>query len=136
MAKSKKVLLKQRKAHSIGFRLGRHLIVPGPVKEYELNEKELKELKGDGPQAWLKVVTKAELEAMPKSNSQNQKMQEAKNKLKDLGFDDTSELSLSDMEKLIEEAELKAGLIEILEEKGESPTGEESIQELEELLQM
>ena len=39
-----KVLLKQKRVHPVGFRLGRHLVVPGPAKEFELDEKEQKEL--------------------------------------------------------------------------------------------
>jgi len=72
------VLLKLKRPHKTGFRLGRHLISLGAAKYYSLNEKEQKEFKTVGPQHWLKEVTEAQMLAAPKSNKENKEIQDLK----------------------------------------------------------
>lgn len=131
--KMKKVFLKQKRPHKNGFRLGRHVIPLGAAREYELNEAEQAELEMAGPQAWLKVVTKKEMENAPKSNKENKEIQELKKVLKDrveLKGDETKEELL----KLKEEVEMFDALVETCKEKGIEVSGEESVEELEALL--
>jgi len=131
--KMKKVFLKQKRAHAAGFRLGRHLITLGAAKEYELNEAELKELKGKGPQAWIKEVTQAQLDAMPSSNKENKEMQDLKKKLVDR-VELNGEESLEDLKAIVEDVEMYDALVLAAKEKGLEVSGEESIEDLEALL--
>ena len=72
-----KVMLKLKRPHQTGFRLGRHIIT-SVMKEYELNDKEVAELKTKGPQAWIKEVSAKDLKAAPKSNQENKAIQSKK----------------------------------------------------------
>ncbi len=102
-AKLKSVYLKQKRAHAHGFRLGKHVIMGGGAKLYKLNEKEVEELKGKGPQSWLQEVSKEDFKAIPKSNAENKKIQDAKK----LAAEEEEAKKL-DEEALEEEAELPA----------------------------
>lgn len=98
---SKKVFLKQLRPHEKGFRLGRHIVTAGVPKEYTLNEKEIYELKGKGPQYWLKEVSKKEMDAMPKSNAENKKILLLKKQLAEKEIVISGEESLEELEALL-----------------------------------
>ena len=130
----KKVFLKQKRPHKIGFRLGRHLITLGPAKEYILNHKEQKELEGAGPKAWIQVVTQKQMDAAPKSNAENKKIQLLKKELLEMGVELKGDESLSDLEEIKEVEKMIAALRKALDDKGVQYTGKESVEELEEML--
>ena len=132
--KLKKVFLKLKRAHKSGFRLGSHIIKMGPAREFSLTEKEFKELKGKGPQAWIQELTKAQAEAGPISNAENKKMQDAKKQLVELGVELTGEESLEDLEALKDTVEMMVALRKILDEKEISYEEDATIEELEALL--
>jgi len=130
-----KVFLKQKRAHKKGFRLGRHLVKLGPAKEYELNESEVSELKTAGPQAWLKVITQKEMDAIPKTNAENKKIQDLKKFLVEKEVKLEGDESLEELTYLKEEVEMKVALIAAVKEKGVELSGEESVEQLEEMLE-
>lgn len=138
MARSKKekefkVFLKLKRPHKVGFRLGRHVIKMGAAKEYVLNEKEHEELQTTGPQAWIKVVSKKEMDAAPKSNAENKEMQAIKKELKDR-VELKGDESLEELKALLEEVKMFDALVETCKEKGIEVSGEESVEELEALI--
>ena len=138
MAKKKeklsKVFLKLKRAHKTGFRLGRHIVKLGAAQEYELNEKEMKELQTAGPKAWIKVLSQEEMDAMPKSNAENRKMQALKKELEEMGVELSGKESFAELEEIKNVEEMIVALRKSLDEKGVQYTGKESVEELEEML--
>ena len=140
MAKAKKekmtkVFLKQKRPHKKGFRLGRHLVKLGAAQEFELNEKEAAELKTAGPQAWVKVITKKEMDALPKSNAENKAIQDLKKFFVEKEVELKGDESIEELTFMKEEVEMKIALVEAVEEKGAELSGEESVEELEAMLE-
>lgn len=107
-----KVFLKQKKSHPKGFRLGRHIITAGAPKEYNLNKEEMAELKTVGPQHWLQVVTKEQMDKLPKSNEENRKnMAERKKKI------DSLEMYIDDLKEQLTKDDLSDNEIDELEKE-------------------
>lgn len=136
MAKTKTVkkYLKLKRPHQTGFRLGKHLITMGAAKEFKLDDKEVKELKGKGPQHWIKEISKKEMEAKPKSNSENKEMQDLKKELVELGVELKGDESIEELKSVKDEAMMMKELIKICKEKEIELTGEETVEELEALI--
>jgi len=66
-----KKMLKLKRPHpNKKFRIGRHVVTHAPV-EFDLNEKELKELDSVGCQKWISVV--GEEEKAPKKKTKKSK---------------------------------------------------------------
>lgn len=136
MAKEKtyKVLLKQKRPHQKGFKIGRHVVKAGEPKEYELNEAEYAELHTAGPMAWIAIVTEEEMKARPKDNIENAKMVEIKKRIKKR-VELTGKESLADLEKLETEVKEFDALVKICKKrKLEVPEGA-TIHELQKLLE-
>ena len=129
-----KFFLKQKRAHPKGFRLGRHLIPMGPAKEYELDGAEQKELETIGPKAWLKKVTKEEMEAAPKSNKENKDIQTLKKFFIEKEVALSGEESLEDLKELKDTVEMVIALRAKLDEKEISYEADATVEELEALL--
>ena len=111
MGKEIEKFLKARKPHKTGFRLGRHIISAGPAKSFLLNEAEVKELSGKGPQHWIKEVSAEGMANAPKSNEENKERQDVIKKLRALGFSgEVEDISLSDLKDGVDELEMRAHL--------------------------
>ena len=128
-----KVFLKQKRPHKTGFRLGKHLVKMGVAQEFELSEKEVKELESEGPKAWLKVVTQKEMDAAPKSNKENKELQDLKKSLNgriELKGDE----SIEELKDLRDEVDMFDALVESCKEKGLEVLDEDTVESLEEKL--
>lgn len=131
--KTKKVFLKQIRPHKNGFRIGRHLVKLGVAQEFELNEKELKELDMDGPKAWIKKVSKKEMDAVPRSNQENKERMGLINSFGDR-VELTGEETIKELKDIKNELAMFDALVETCKEKEIEVSDDDTVSTLEQKL--
>jgi len=131
--KTKKVFLKQIRPHKNGFRIGRHLVKLGVAQEFELNEKELKELDMDGPKAWIKKVSKKEMDVVPRSNQENKERMGLINSFGDR-VELTGEETIKELKDIKNELAMFDALVETCKEKEIEVSDDDTVSTLEQKL--